>query len=197
MKKVMSIIPVIVLSLMLFTGCEEEKSSIANDTTTITPTITEDEVTSTADSSLIEQSDNSKYPYLSAIQNSLDCIFNNDEEGYLNVQHPEVRKNLQSPGNPSIINSPHEDLIRHNLNNRIYGVKEVYSFEGDTATDMIRKDEFFSEIECNESHLVTFYLDSNDSESESIRCLCLVYMVDNKWYSFFWGASIDCCDIVE
>ncbi len=195
MKKVMSIIPVIILSLMLFTGCEEEKASTANDTTT-TPTITEDEVTSSADSSLIEQPDNSKYPYLSAIQNSLDCVFNNDEEGYLNVQHPEVRKmheTLYYPATP--IEGEYNHLIKQNLNNNMHRIKEIYSHKGITAAEMVSNDELFSGVECSEQHLITLSLESNDPNEECARCACLVYMVDDKWYAFFWDGSINCAEV--
>ena len=67
-----------------------------------------------------------KSDYLPAIQKSLDCIFNNNEEEYLNAQHPDAKKNYYENfmlGIKGTVNDENEEIIKRSLINEIRDVK--------------------------------------------------------------------------
>ena len=164
-----------------------------------------EESTSIVEQTSSEDTQNSEYPYLPAIQKSLDCIFNNDEEGYWNAQHSEFKRwhdTYPELYYDDTVEDGYKVISKKYLTNNISNLKEVTTFKNRTTEETIKdeigwRNEQLKEpmdIDIKESKFVEFYLDSENSDQESIRFVCMVYQVNNQWYAKFWDGSIDTDD---
>lgn len=210
MKRLIMMLLSGIISISMLSGCgKTESKEEPNDSTTITPTMSAEEPMSVVEESISEKSNDSEYPYLSAIQKSLNCYINNDVEGYYNNQPIQVKQGYEKKESQRLgvkseyyndydnqVFDDYEEILKYGVDNNIHNLTQIDTYKNcnnplKALKEMINDYYNVSDLKVEEAHFATFKLDSttNNLKFKDLKVVCLVYLCENTWYACFFDDS--------